>query len=135
MGPGVIGAVCTDVVVLDETTLDPVARSLPSLRSAVGAAALLACKPAGIFDLRRQVWREIQLIADPHQNEKVAARDLVATLRPGSLVLADLGYFGFAWFDDLTDTGHLRVSRLRAKTSDRVHHVHFQDDTTLDAQV
>jgi hypothetical protein len=126
----------TDVVVLDETTLDPVARSLPALRAVpAGDDALLPGKLAGVFDLRRQVWREMQVIAAPRQNEKVAARDLAATLRPGSLVLADLGYFGFAWFDDLTDAGHLWISRLRAKTSYRVAHVHYRDDTALDALV
>jgi hypothetical protein len=28
---------------------------------------------------------------------------MLANLPPGSLIVADLGYFGFRWFDDLTD--------------------------------
>jgi hypothetical protein len=51
------------------------------------------------------------------------------------LILADLGYFGFEWFDDLTDRGYLWVSRLRAKTSYRVAHVHFDDGATFDGLV
>lgn len=126
----------TDVVVLDETTLDAVARSLPELRTVpVGSATLLAGKLAGVFDVRRQLWRTIQIIDAPRQNERVAARDLLVTLAPGSLVLADLGYFGFAWFDALTDAGQWWVSRLRAKTSYRIEHRFYEDATTLDALV
>ena len=126
----------TDVVAIDETTLDPVARSLPPLRTLkAGDDALLPGKVAGVFDVRRQLWRYIELIDYPRQNEKVAARDLVARLRPGTLILADLGYFGFKWFDDLTDAGFLWVSRVRAKTSHRVEHVIYQDATTFDGLV
>lgn len=124
------------VVALDETTLDPIARLLPALRGVPpGDDRLLPGKLAGLFDVRRQLWRRVEFIANPHQNEKVAARDLAATLAPGSLVLADLGYFGFAWFDDLTDAGQWWLSRLRAKTSYRIEHVHYQDDQTFDGLV
>lgn len=126
----------TDVVVIDETTLDPVARSLPTLRALpAGDDQLMPGKIAGVFDVRRQVWVEIELIDYPHQNEKVAARDLVATLASGTLVLADLGYFGFAWFDDLTNAGHWWISRVRNKTSHRVEHVYYQDNETFDGLV
>lgn len=126
----------TEVVAIDETTLDPVARSLPSLRGVpAGADTLLPGTLAGCFDLRRQQWRAITMIPDPHQNEKVAARELVAALPAGSLVLADLGYFGFAWFDTLTDQGLLWISRLRAKTSYRVEHVLLDDGLVYDALV
>jgi hypothetical protein len=124
------------VVALDETTLDPIARLLPALRGAPpGDDRLLPGKLAGLFDVRRQLWRTLEVVANPHQNEKVAARGLAATLAPGTLLLADLGYFGFAWFDELTEAGHWWLSRLRAKTSYRIEHVHYQDDTTLDALV
>jgi hypothetical protein len=125
-----------DVVALDQTTLDPVARRLPALRAVPpGDRGLLPGQIAGLFDVRRQLWRAIRLIDDAHQNERVAARDLVATLTPGTLVLADLGYFGFEWFDDLTDAGYLWLSRLRAKTSFTVAHVFYEDATTFDGLV
>jgi hypothetical protein len=122
-----------EVVVLDETTLDPVARTLPVLRDVpLGDRQLLPGKLAGVFDVRRQLWRQLQHIPNPEQNEKVAARELVATLPPQSLILADLGYFGFAWFDDLTAAGHFWVSRQRVRTSFEVVETLYQQGETRD---
>ena len=59
------------------------------------AGAIAAC-----FDLRRQGFHKLTIQDNPRQNEWVAARTAVA-----ALLLADLGYFGFRWFGDLTDTG------------------------------
>jgi hypothetical protein len=126
----------TEVVAIDETTLDQVARTLPALREVPnGDDALLPGKLAAVFDLRTQLFRWVAYLPNPRQNEKVAARDLVAGLHRGALILADLGYFGFKWFDDLTDQGFWWVSRLREKTSLEVIHVHYQRDETLDALV
>lgn len=112
-----------DVVAIDQTTLDPVARSLPSLRALpVGASALLPGKIAGVFDIRRRLWTRLEIIEHPHQNEKVGARALIAELTPGTLILADMGYFSFRWFDELTDVGHFWISRLPAKVSVTVVH-------------
>jgi hypothetical protein len=60
---------------------------------------------------------------------------MVADLPRGSLILADLGYFAFEWFDDLTAMGHFWVSRLRKRTSYQVEHVFYSDGQTLDALV
>jgi hypothetical protein len=126
----------TAVVALDETTLDQVARTLPALRGVpAGDDRLLPGKLAALFDLRTQLFRRVEFVPAPRQNEKVAARDLLAGLAKGALILADLGYFGFAWFDDLTDAGHFWVSRLRAKTSYTLVHTHFRRGDTLDAVV
>jgi hypothetical protein len=124
----------SEVVVLDETTLDPVARTLPALRSIPpGDHRLLPGVLAGVFDVRRQLWRRLEHRADVQQNEKVVARALIRDLPAGSLILADLGYFGFQWFDDLTDQGYYWLSRLRAKTSYTVLHTSYQQGETLDA--
>lgn len=126
----------TEVIALDETTLDPVARTLPILRGVPrGDDRLLPGKLAGTFDVRRQLWRRVEYLPAPRQNEKVAARTMIADVPHGSLLLADLGYFAFEWFDDLTEQGHWWISRWRAKTSYEVLHIHYQDGDTLDALI
>ena len=125
----------TAVYALDETTLDQVARLLPALREVPAKTAVLPGKLAGLFDLRRQQWARVEYIEHPQQNEKVAARGLVAGLAAGSLILADLGYFAFQWFDDLTAAGLWWVSRLRSKTSVTVIHTLYACGDTLDAIV
>lgn len=125
-----------EVFALDQTALDPVARRLPRLRAVPpGDDRLLPGKLAGVFDVRRQLWRRIDYLADPRQNEKAACRDLVAGLPRHSLLLYDLGYFAFEWFDDLTADGFLWVTRLRAKTSYELAHVFAEEGETLDALV
>jgi hypothetical protein len=135
-GGATLAPFASDVVVLDETTLDQVARSLPALRGVpAGDDRLLPGKLAGVFDVRRQSWRVLRWIEAVHQNEKVVARELLADLAAGSLIMTDLGYFGFQWFDDLTDAGHWWLSRLRAKTSTVVLHTFITTDTYRDQLV
>lgn len=125
-----------EVVALDTTTLDPVARSLPSLRPlADGDRQLLPGKLAGVFDIRYQQWLRVEHIANPEENDKVSARKLLAGVPPGTLVLADLGYFSFRWFDDLTDGGYYWLSRLRQKTSYEVVHTYYEAGETFDGIV
>lgn len=133
LGPD-LAPFASTVVAIDETTLDPVARALPS-QSGERPTRRIPGKLAGAFDLRLQQWRRIRLIANPDQNEKVLARELVAELPAGSLILADLGYFGFAWFDDLTAQGHYWISRVRAKTSYTVVHTFAQERSYFDGLV
>lgn len=126
----------TDVIALDHTDLDQIARRLPALRAVPpGDARLLPGQLAGLFDLRRQQWRTVQFIANPHQNEKVTARELAFSLPKRSLILCDLGFFGFAWFDDLTDHEYFYVSRMRKGTSSQVIHPFYARDDTFDGLV
>ncbi|MEA2641207.1 MAG: hypothetical protein QOF51_2601, partial [Chloroflexota bacterium] len=124
------------VLALDATTLDPVARMLPELRPLPpGDRQLLPGRLNALFDLRLQQWRTVVHQDDPMQNEKVVAWDLLADLPPGCLLVADLGYFGFAWFDELTARGYWWVSRLRAKTSTTLIHAYYDDGRTFDGLV
>jgi len=125
-----------EVMVLDETQLDAIARRLPALRAVpAGDVRLLPGNLASLFDLRRQQWRRIAYSADPQQNEKVLARTMVQDLPTGSLLLADLGYFGFAWFDWLTDQQYYWISRLRTKTSYVLLHTFYQQGDTFDGLI
>jgi hypothetical protein len=126
----------TQVVALDETTLDQVARSLPALQPVPkGDDRLLPGKLAALFDLRRQQWLNIEYVEYVHQNCKVLARKMIQALPKGTLILADLGYFGFEWFDYLTDNSYHWISRLRQKTSTEIIHTFYQKGDTFDGLV
>lgn len=130
---GRVAAFATGVYALDGMTLDAVTKRLPALRAQAGT--VLLGKVAAVFDVRAQLWHRVEFVEDAQQNDKVAARGLLAGLEAGSLILADLGYFAFAWFDDLTRQGYYWVSRLRAKTSYELIHVFYHRDGVLDALV
>lgn len=132
-GLGDLAAFASGVYALDGMTLDKVSKRLPALRG--GDDMHLAGKVAAVFDLRAQLWRTIIFGEDAQANDKSVARDLLIGLEAGSLLLADLGYFAFKWFDELTEQGYFWVSRLRAKTSYEVIHVFYQGQGVIDALV
>ena len=124
------------LVVFDEMRLDPLARKLPMLKDGKRVdPPLLPGKLASRFDLRKQQWEKVCFVEDANQNEKVSASLLLAGVPEGSLILTDLGYFAFRWFDELTRQGYFWISRLREKTSYEIVHVYYQDGDTLDALV
>jgi hypothetical protein len=133
-GTTTLASFAREVVAVDETTLDVVTRHLPVYRGAKGRARLPG-KLATLFDLRLQQFCRVQLIDAVNEREQLHARDLVAGLPAGSLILADLAYFGFAWFDDLTDAGYSWISRLRAKVSWSVIHTFYDQDGVSDRLV
>jgi hypothetical protein len=128
----------SQVVALDETTLDQLQRLTQDLRDVPdGDPHLIPGKVAGLFDLRLQRWLRVQFRADVLAGCTTGILLLLEVLAPGSLILADLGYFGFPWFDYLTDQGFFWVSRLKAKTTYEIKEVLAYDDRsgTLDAIV
>lgn len=113
-----LAAFATEIYAVDLTVLDAMLRHLKVLRNVPkGAHQLLAGCLACVFDVRRQQWCKVEYRENPMENEKLCAPGLVADLPRGSLILADLGYFSFAWFDYLQERGHHFVSRLRQKVS------------------
>lgn len=121
------------VYAIDGSTLDKMARHLPSLREIPnGDARLLPGKMVGLFDIRFQQWLEMIHLSNPNQNDKVAARELVKDLPEGSLILADLGFFSFAWLDQLTHWKLWWVSRIREKTTYELIHTFYQGDDVFD---
>lgn len=110
-------------------------RSLPATTKRPAQGRVLPGKLAVLFDIRRQRIRTVQIIANPAQNEKVAARDLLVGLARGTLVLFDRGSFAFQFFDDLTEQGRWWVTRWREKTSYTVVHTFAQHGDTFDGLV
>ncbi len=106
---------------VDGTTLEALFRKLQSLRDAPDAP--LAGHLGVICDLFTHLPAKLWWRADPATNDKALIPDLLTWLRPDSLVVFDLGYFAFAFFDQLTAAGCWFVTRLREKTSYTVEQV------------
>lgn len=126
------------VLALDETTLDALRRLTADLRDLPAKDPhLLPGKLAGLFDLRAQRWVRLQFRADVLAGCNVGILLLLEGLAPGSLILADLGYFSFPWFDYLTQQGFFWVSRLKAGATYQIQQVLAYDDSLgqLDAIV
>jgi hypothetical protein len=131
-----LASFASEVVAIDQTTLDMILRHLPSLRGVEkGDYRLLAGKLAGVFDLGTQQWRYVEHIPDPLQNEKVVVSSLLAHIQQRALILMDLGFFSFAWFDRLTDGGYYWISRLRQKTSYEIIHTFYREGSTFDGLI
>ncbi len=131
-----LAAFASEVVALDEMHLDQVSRRLPILRHLKkGDAQLLPGKLVALFDVRLQQWRAIDYIAQAKQNGMQEARGLLDSVKQGALVLADLGYFCFRWFDELTDLGYSWISRVKENTSVVVLHTYYEAGETFDRLV
>lgn len=131
-----IASFATHVFSIDGSTLDKVARKLPSLRNVPnGSSELLSGKLVALFDVRLQQWRDLVHLDNPNQNDRTVARQLVENLPKKSLILADLGFFSFPWFDWLTANEYFYISRLREKTSFEVTHVFYKDADVFDGLI
>jgi len=126
----------TEVLALDESVLDPRKRWITDLRAVpTGAKDLLAGRLSCLFDVRRQCWRRIDVLRDAKANCQAHARQLLADIKPGALLLFDLGYSNFEWFDGLTQAGFWWISRLRHNSSWKLMHVLVQRDGESSALV
>lgn len=124
----------TEVVAIDETVLERALKLLPALREKRGRA-LLPGKLATVFNIRLQQFVRAEVIEDVNEREQLHARDLVAGIPAKSLLLFDLGYFAFAWFDDLTRAGYWWISRVRSKVTYTVVHTFYHQDGITDQLV
>jgi Transposase DDE domain len=124
------------IVAIDEMTGDQMQRRLKTQRELKkGESQLLPGKLAGRYNIRTQQWEVVQWREDVQANCKVAVMSLLAGLEVGSLLLFDLGYFAFWWFDELSEQGYHWVSRLREKTSYELVHVFWRFEGNLDALI
>jgi hypothetical protein len=126
----------TGVVALDESVLDQVKRWVAWLREVPnGDSRLLPGRLVGLFDVRLQQWRRLDVLLDATANCKVHARAMLSGLAQGTLILFDRGYFSFPWLDDLAQQGYWYLSRTVGKTSYQILHIHYQADGVFDALV
>jgi hypothetical protein len=126
----------SQVLALDESTLDAVGRWLPALRAALpGDPRLLAGRISALFDVRRQQWVRVGVWQEAVANCKQQARLLLSGLQAGTLLLFDRGYLSFPWFDELSERGLFWISRYANHASMQVRHILYQGDGVLDAIV
>ncbi len=126
----------TEVFALDQSTLDAVRRQCQDVREEEeGSPRLMVGKLLGFFDIRRQQWRRILFRDDIFVNEKHLVEELFHGIQVGTLILADLGFFSFAFFDWLGDLGCWWLSRVREKVTYEVVHVYVHQENAFDALV
>ena len=126
----------SEVYSFDESVMDPKKRWIKELRDVpAGAKDLLAGRLSCLFDVRRQCWRRIDVLRDAKANCQAHAKQLLADIKPGALLLFDLGYDNFFWFDGLTQAGFWWISRLRHNSSWKLMHVLVQRDGESSALV
>jgi hypothetical protein len=121
-----LASFATDIFCLDETRLDAVGRYLKPLRGLKAHdPACTASKLVGLFDLRAQRWLRLEWREAVQENYRVDMLDFLHGLSVGSLLLFDLGYFSFGFFDTLTQWKLWWISRYREKTSYHIMHVFY----------
>ena len=112
------------VLALDESKLDAMKRWISDLRELpTGDPALLAGRVSVLFDLRRQCVRRLDLLRDASAHSFVHAHEMIKGLLPGTLLLFDLGYYAFEWFDELSARNIAWVSRVKSNSSFVIQHV------------
>ncbi len=125
----VVAAFAVQVVALDETTLDAVRRLTQQLRELPkGEPHLWVGKLAGLFDRRLQRGVRMPVRADVLAGCTVGVLTLLEGLPKGSLILADLGYFRYPWFDYRSSQGYFWVSRLKERATYQIKEVLAYDD-------
>ena len=131
-----LAAFASAIFCLDETKLDRLHRHLEHLRTLPPTdAALFAGKLLGLFDLRAQRWLRLEWHEKVWENCLVDLLPFLQGLPVGSLLLFDLGYFCYAFFDALTQQGLWWISRYRDKASYQIAHTFYRHNEILDALV
>ncbi|MDQ6645194.1 MAG: IS4 family transposase [Chloroflexota bacterium] len=124
------------ILALDESTMDAVNRWLTELRDVpLGDSSLLAGRLVGLFDIRRQQWLRLDWLPEAVANCQAYASEMLNGLQVGTLLLFDLGYYNFEWFDTLTQRGIWWVARLRSNGSYRIEHMLVQRDGYFEALI
>src|SRR5260370_5994225 len=126
----------SQILALDECTLDRLTRHLPLLRAVpAGDPRLLAGKLVALFNIRTQQGQTVRYVRDALMQGALLALPLLEQIPIGSLLLFDLGYFNFPWFDYLGERALSFVSRSRTDTTYQLVHTFYRHQEILDALV
>ena len=117
--------------IIDATTLEALFRKTGLLRDAPEIP--LGGKLLALLDLPSKIPIQVWLDENATANEKSFLDDRVkALLAAGTLLIFDLGFYAFPFFDWLTDNGLAFVTRARALTAFHVQEVLFQSPLVRD---
>jgi hypothetical protein len=105
------------LALVDGSTLEALRKQTAVLRERTGL--VLAGKMMVMVEAfsHRPLWQ--LYTEDPAANDKRFAGEILAALPSGGLLVFDLGFFSFLWFDDFTDQQKFFVTRMREKTAYR----------------
>lgn len=139
----------SEILALDHSDLDPVFQKLHLLQGLLAeadplpdpTAAASVTQPqkpkkhgkgnkgaipgrlAALFDVRRQQWHYVEFQAEALRDVRIGISSVLRRVPKKALLLHDLGYFSFPWFDRLTRRQLFWVTRLREKISYTAQHV------------
>lgn len=113
-----------DVVVLDGSTLDALIRKVGLLRK--GEGPLLAGRIAALVSAASQLPRQIWYEEDSQAHDQIFWERAVVALNKGVLLLFDLGFTNYDWFDKLSLAHIWFVTRAKSNAVYQVQHVLHQ---------
>jgi Transposase DDE domain len=118
------------IAIVDGSTLEALRKKTQVLRERPGL--VLGGKVMVMVEAfsHRPLWQ--LYTADAAANDKRFAAAIMAALPSGGLLVFDLGFFSFLWFDDFTDQQKFFITRMRAKTAYRTTQVLSQGPSYRD---
>ena len=102
------------LAIVDGSTLEALRKKTHALRERAGV--VLAGKVMVMVEAfsHRPLWQ--RYTEDALANDKRFGAEILAAVPVGGLLVFDLGFFSFLWFDDFTAATKFFVTRMRAKT-------------------
>jgi hypothetical protein len=105
------------IAIVDGSTLEALRKRTQVLRARDGV--LLAGKTLVMVEAFSHRPRWQLYTEDAAANDQRFAAEILAALPAGGLLVFDLGFFSFLWFDDFTGAQKFFVTRMRKKTAYR----------------
>jgi len=109
------------VWVLDGSTLDTLLRKVGLLRE--GEGPILAGRMAALLNAASMLPQHIWYEEDSRVHDQTFWERAVAQLQPGTLLLMDLGFTNYGWFDALTQMGIWFITRAKTNAAYQVDQV------------
>jgi hypothetical protein len=109
------------VLILDGSTLDALLRKVGLLRD--GEGTVLAGRMGALLNAASMLPEEVWYEEDSHTHDQNFWERAVARLPKGALLLFDLGFVNYAWFDYLTDQVMFFVTRCKTNAVIQVERV------------